>query len=427
MLNLNQGWVQTGADIIGGGTGSSGWFGAEVSISSDGGILAVTAKQNSEVDYFRGKLRIFAWDGTTWTQRGADIDGESSSDRFGSSVSLSDDGSVVAAGASNGNYVKVLAWDGTNWVQRGPTLVDVGRYGYSEALSGDGGTLAVGAPELNGGAGTRSGQVRVYQWDGTNWVVKGAFINGEAADDRLGYEKGLSISSDGNVVAVGAPGNSSFRGRVRVFQFVGGAWVQRGGSIDGEAASDWSGVAVDLSSDGTVLAIGAMYNDNGASDSGHVRVYTWNGASWVQRGTNIAGQYANDNLGKSVALSNDGGIIAIGANEEFNNGTGYGTGYVVIFEWDGTTWVQKGVDILGNVAGDQFGDCVSLNSDGSIVAAGARNGYVNVLNYVPPSTAVPTAVPTTVPNYCSHCCPHCSAYCRARHHRECAQVRCKQQ
>ena len=104
----------------------------------------------------------------------------------------------------------------------------------------------------------------------------GGDIDGEAADDRSG--RTLSLSSDGSRVAIGAPandGNGFDSGHVRIYDFNGSAWVQVGGDIDGEAATDNSGIRVSLSSDGSIVAIGARYNDgaNGA-DSGHVRVYS---------------------------------------------------------------------------------------------------------------------------------------------------------
>ena len=55
---------------------------------------------------------------------------------------------------------------------------------------------------------------------------------------------------------------------------------QLGADIDGEAADDLSGWSVSLSSDGTILAIGARYNDGNGADSGHVRVYEWNDSTW---------------------------------------------------------------------------------------------------------------------------------------------------
>ncbi|GIS21538.1 MAG: hypothetical protein CM15mP122_0440 [Bacteroidota bacterium] len=49
-------------------------------------------------------------------------------------------------------------------------------------------------------------------------------------------------------------------------------WTKLGQDIDGEAASDISGRGVSLSSDGSRVAIGAIHNDGNGSNSGHVRV-----------------------------------------------------------------------------------------------------------------------------------------------------------
>ena len=70
----------------------------------------------------------------------------------------------------------------------------------------------------------------------------GGDINGEAANDNFGTF--VSMNSDGNTVAVGArfnDGNGSDAGHVRIFNWNGSNWVQLGSDIDGEAASDlWS-------------------------------------------------------------------------------------------------------------------------------------------------------------------------------------------
>ena len=95
-------------------------------------------------------------------------------------------------------------------------------------------------------------------------------------------------------------------------------WTQVGSDIDGEASDDLSGTSLSLSSDGTILAIGAGFNDGNGLSSGHVRVYHWNGSAWVQRGVDIDGETAGDQSGVSVSLSSDGTILAIGAR--FNDG-----------------------------------------------------------------------------------------------------------
>ena len=89
--------------------------------------------------------------------------------------------------------------------------------------------------------------------------------------------------------------------------------MQRGPDIKGEATSDASGRSISLSSDGSVVAIGAPYNNGNGSGSGQVRFYGWNTSSWVQLGSDINGEAAQDSSGYSIALSSDGSIVAIGA------------------------------------------------------------------------------------------------------------------
>ena len=110
----------------------------------------------------------------------------------------------------------------------------------------------------------------------TDFSQMGSDIDGEAASDYSG--RTLSLSSDGTIVAIGAygnDGNGSYAGHVRVYEWNSGSssWVQKGSDIDGEAANDYSGGAVSLSSDGTIVAIGAYRNDENGSNAGHVRVY----------------------------------------------------------------------------------------------------------------------------------------------------------
>ena len=123
---------------------------------------------------------------------------------------------------------------------------------------------------------------------------------------------------------------------------------QIGSDIDGEAVGDSSGISSSLSSDGTMVAIGAYGN---GSNAGHVRIYEWNGTAWAQKGNDIDGEAANDQSGISVSLSSDGTIVAIGAFG--NGGNGTNAGHVRIYEWNGTAWAQKGNDIDGEAAGDK--------------------------------------------------------------------------
>ena len=100
-------------------------------------------------------------------------------------------------------------------------------------------------------------------------------IDGEALGDQSGWS--VSLSADGSVVAISAPyngGNGINSGHVRIYQNIDGTWTQVGSDIDGEAAGDYSGRSVSLSADGSVVAIGAAWNSiSGFSREGQVRLY----------------------------------------------------------------------------------------------------------------------------------------------------------
>ena len=78
--------------------------------------------------------------------------------------------------------------------------------------------------------------------------------------------------------------------------------------------------SVSLSSDGTIFAAGAAYNDGTARPRGHARVYQFSSGSWTQLGSDIDGEAADDNSGWSVSLSSDGTILAVGARWQRRHG-----------------------------------------------------------------------------------------------------------
>jgi Flp pilus assembly pilin Flp len=366
-------WVSLGG-IDGEAAGDES--GVSVSLNSDGTIVAIGAPSNDGNGSNAGHVRVYQNLSGTWTQVGADIDGEAAGDLSGVSVSLSDDGSILAIGASYNNgsgiiagHVRVYENIAGSWSQIGSDIdgeADYDESGRSVSLSADGTIVAIGAYR-NDGNGSDSGHARVYENVAGTWTQIGSDIDGEAANDNSG--RSVSLSADGTTLAIGAwqnDGNGSDSGHARVYQNVGGTWTQIGSDIDGEAILDISGFSVSLSSDGSILAIGAIFNGGGA---GHVRVYQNVGGTWTKLGQDIDGEAAVDFSGYSVSLSASGSRVAIGAIQ--NDGNGSNSGHVRVYKYNGTSWTQIGSDIDGEAAGDESGWSVSLNSDGTIVAIGA--------------------------------------------------------
>ena len=392
LLTFSQ--TQLGADID--GEHGASYSGFSVSIDSDGSHVAIGGYGNdlildpygTDLDgtkYDAGYVRIYSWDGSTWTQVGNDIDGETAYDLSGYSVSMDSDGSHVAIGAyendgggSNAGHVRIYSWDGSAWNQQGSDIDGEAASDYSGisvSIDSDGSHVAIGA-YLNDGNGSNAGHVRIYSWDGSAWNQVGNDIDGEAASDLSGIS--VSMDSDGSHVAIGAhlnDGGGSNAGHVRIYSWDSTNWTQVGNDIDGEAAYDNSGRSVSIDSDGSHVAIGAYYNDGTASNAGHVRIYSWDGSAWTQLGNDIDGEAANDNSGFSVSIDSDGSHVAIGASS--NDGNGTNSGHVRFYSWNGSAWAQVGNDIDGEAESDNSGSSVSMNSDGSHVAIGAylNDGY----------------------------------------------------
>jgi hypothetical protein len=339
-------WTQLGSDVDGKEVNDSQGF--SVSLSGDGLTLAVGATGH---DSNKGTVRTYNYNGTTWSQIGSDLDGTDINDYQGSSVSLSKDGTTLAVGAyghdSNKGTVRLYQYDSNTWIQLGTDLDgdSISDYhGRSVSLSGDGLTLAVGATGFN----NNTGAARVYKYDSSTWTQLGEDIIGSIAEDYHGNS--ISISSSGTTLAVGAWGHDSYKGTARVYRYASSAWSQIGEDLDGEAADDYQGWSVSLSSNGLTLAVGAYGHD---SNKGTVRIYnieaeksgsanrgtvTLNSQSsnWTQIGNDIDGSgsssdssgerwsstldgEAGDKQGYSVSISSDGITLAVGALGHDNN------------------------------------------------------------------------------------------------------------
>jgi hypothetical protein len=271
------------------------------------------------------------------------------------------------------------------------------RFGYSIALSQDGTILAVGAPWATLDGKFTAGMVQVYQLSRSRgWLPRGPAVVGRNAGDQFGSS--VSLSSDGSVLAVGAPtytgvGNRS--GNVRVFVYgPGNRYDLLGNEIPGLAATDHFGVAVALSQDGRRLAVGAPYHNNGIGGSrlvsGRLGVYELDTAAsqW-----NVIASFRGSNhldwFGWSVDIANTdtsangagSSVVCAGAPRNLQYG-----GYVMCYTDRGGTWQPLGNALRNNVEpvryDDSWGNALSLSQDGNRVAIGSpgKNGASGVLN-----------------------------------------------
>jgi hypothetical protein len=238
--------------------------------------------------------------------------------------------------------------------------------GWSVSTSSDGKIVAIGA-YTNATNGVNSGEVRVFINELGEWLQLGQNLNGDAANDEFGIS--VSLSENGNFLAIGAPnndGNGNNSGQVKVYENQSGNWIQVGDDLLGQSFFNLFGESVSLSGDGMVLAVGAPFNSDNGTVAGHVRVFENQSGNWVQIGNAIEGEAAEDFSGTAVTISSNGNVVAVGA--PFNNGNGNNSGHVRVFENQSGSWVQIGNDINGSAARDEFGSAISLSADGSIIA-----------------------------------------------------------
>ena len=401
-------WQQIGSDINGEAAGDSS--GISVALSADGSIVAIGASGNSDNGNYAGHVRVYnlsSVQGITiadspWAQLGSDINGDPVGGGFGYRLDISSDGTIVAIAASYNplGYVGVYQYDPTSadWTKIGSNIVgeDIDGFGQSVAISSDGTRVVIGAPFNN----DFTGAVRVYEYDGIDWIQLGSDIDGEATGNNSGGS--IDISADGTIVVIGAQSNDdngNNAGHARVYEYDGIDWIQLGSDIDGEATGNNSGGSIDISADGTIVVIGAQSNDDNGNNAGHARVYQYDptSADWIQLGSDIDGEAAGDLSGLSISLSADGPplgtIVAIGAQGNDDNGNL--AGHARVYQYDPTSadWVQRGADIDGEAERDAFGTSVHLNNGGTVVAIGATGndgngdyaGHVRVMHTLPDS------------------------------------------
>ena len=389
------------------GESGSDYFGKSVSLNGDGTIMAVGGYGDDAGASNAGHVRVYQYINSDWSQLGSDIDGTSKDDYSGMTISLSSDGTTVAIGAmgadiagSNSGQVRVYQFSSGSWNKIGNDIngaAEDDKSGWNVSLNYNGTILA----NVSRNAHSYNGETRVYQYDSVNntWNQLGDDLDPTSA----GTGTSCSLNYDGTIVAMGKElglVNSTQKGYVQVYQYDNGnnTWDQLGTNIDGVGNPDYFGCSVSISNDGTIVACGARENDDNGDKSGHVGVFEFSNGSWEQLGGYIVGDSASATSGFSVSISGDGTIVAIGAPASSDY-----LGKVRVYQFSNGSWNQIGNDYNGTSSSGQFGNSVSLNNTGSIVAIGApiassSRGLVNIYETGNPTitTTYTNAIPPDV-------------------------------
>lgn len=431
------------------------YLGWSVSLSADGETLAISAPGersdgSSAADTsltLAGAVYIYKrqnnqWQNVDYVKAPLPV----SNDWFGYRVALNANGSVLAISTNDSlsrnrkGSVYVYRYENSNgaW-QRTQNVVTIepnsaasdteNAFGESIAISGDGNTLAVGDPANHSNKTGDKDVVYIFRYHQSNdeWIEEDFFqsndnlnigggtgINDDTSD---GYGQSVSLSWDGNVLAVGAiyedsattevaggrVGSMSNSGAVYVYRYSNGSWDNINETYikaSNTASNEFFGHAVSLSGNGNTLAVSALFEGSDAvginsSDqhsrssllrgSGAVYLYEYDGNDWMFT-DHIKAKVpeALDQFGMSVSLSYAGDILAVGAmgedsdaigingNSNLNTSAKADSGAAYLFKNNGREWSQVAYLKAPITLDDsRFGYSLSLSDDGSTIAIGA--------------------------------------------------------
>ncbi len=196
-------------------------------------------------------------------------------------------------------------------------------------------------------------------------------IDGTEVNDFAGMS--VSTTASGDFVAVGfreADGMIEKSGLVRVYKRIGDVYSPRGiDSMFGTSTLDEFGASVSISNDGNRVAVGASSSSfSGMEKNGEVKIYEYSepSDSWVQLGNSIQGLEDKERFGYSVVISGNGLRVAAGSPRG-----NAGTGTASVYQYNGEDWDLVGEAFFGNDFGDRAGFSVSLSDDGNTLAIGA--------------------------------------------------------
>ena len=374
-------------------------FGYMIALSSDGDTMAVAAPYEASA--------------------ATGIDGDQNDD------SIPQAGAVYVFSRSGGTWMQQAYIKASNTGEAGigDALGDGDQFGFGLALSADGNTLAVGAiSEDSAGTGVgadqsdnsalSAGAVYVYSRAGDTWEQQAYVKTSNAGGgDLFGYS--LALSADGSVLAATAFDEDGSRagtnevqddevtgtGALYIFSLDGNTWTQQAYlKPSNSERNDAFGVAVAISADGNTVAGTALDEDGMTTgvnstpqpdmeinlSTGAVYLFTSDGNGWSEQAyIKASNTGANDTFGARLALSGDGGMLAVGAQLEDSAGQGIDAvqdddsaqeaGAVYLFTREGSSWTQSAYVKGSNTeAFDEFGSSLALNGDGTLMAVGAR-------------------------------------------------------
>ena len=382
-------WGQMGESITE-SYSSGGEFGKHVDISSDGTI--VTFSDPSTV-VGQGQIYQYAWDAlnSTWIANMVEVKDNITGSFFGRKFYVTEDASKILTEST-------VSFQYFRWNVARPVFSINGarilRLSVDQEYDETGYVTSLADIAVTGVVNTAVTKDYVVKYTMTNDLnlsevayqivrVSGGLLqlgfdvkNFESSSTPVIVGRSASMSSDGSLIAVGAPGFDGDTGMVKIYQF-NPATVQWDlqATVLGPSAGSSFGYSVSLSKNGSRLAIGAPDTANGL-----VRVYAYDGGTWNQLGTDLIGT-TDGKFGFSVALNLEGSHLTVGEPRKAFD-VNVGAGAVRTFEYS-TQWTEVS-SMVNNQLEHELGRSVAITSTTNVFLTGAPMagpGYVKLSTY----------------------------------------------
>lgn len=264
-------------------------------------------------------------------------------------------------------------------------------FGYTVDLSGD--TLVVGSPFSDFSGNVDRGQVFVYRYNGSTWLLEATLNAG--ANAVLNSQFGRALSLDGDKLVVGAPVDGN--GAAYAFTRTGTTWSS-GTKIIPSLSTTSMAYGFSMKVRGNRLVVGSPggtveTNTTARVEGGRVYYYTWDGSAWqestILRVATTATynltdtQYNNAaRLGWSVDLHPTKNVIISGAIKAGGTTLTTSIGRVYVFELNAGNWGVSAMSpsrlsATSPATSDYYGFGVSFldSSNGIITSAPGKNGF----------------------------------------------------
>ncbi len=378
--------------IFQGSGDASDYFGVAVALSDDG-MTALVGAPRDDFDGIvnLGSAWVFVRSTNGWRLQarlvGSVVEAEA---RFGESVALSEDGNTALVGSPwandgvlNGGVAYLYVRSGETWTLQhkikpaAPGAND--HFGQAVSISDDGQWVAIGMPGVNFDGQIGQGTVYLRRRSGAGWFDPMLVSQGGVGAN---FGSSLALSGDGFYLAVGAPGVASGRGSAYVFnRLVSSSWTLQSTLLPPDGAdNDGFGFSTAIDDSGAVILIGAPYKDVGAyANVGQAYAYSRSSSAWglfdVLTYPYPGSDKVDDNFGWSVSLSGDASWALIGVPGSDINAIEGGK-VIPHINYGGAFNDRPVIQDPQGRDGERMGDAVAQSDNATQVLIGAGGGIV---------------------------------------------------